>query len=388
MKGAVAAINGQTLCFSNHEAMKWFTDNAVNWVLSNCPNADYMSMWSADKWRTALCRCEKCRTRDLNATDWCLLVHNDIWRKLKKRGWKGIFGWIAYHGSEEPPQKAELVENGRDMDMLYAPRPRKASKYGPFTNDHTISKFYRENLSAWNNYLEKQNYRGIRTVLEYYYDLLLLGRYTEGRAWLIPTHQNMQAEMRFYFEQGFDGFSNCDPPTSCVFPDPLNKWLYYRLLWDVNLDVAAARHDFFTHYYGPAGEVMEKVRTDVERLMHEPPSLAGVEQLQGLSVSVETTLEQIGNDELLRKRIGAMSLWVKYCSLCKESQYHVETTEVSDLGQAAEMAIRQLLTENKEFLIGNNFITQDDLDIVATNVVDYHIGLHDAMRRLWDKLTI
>ncbi len=131
--------NGQTLCFSNPEALEWFTDNAVNWVLASFGDADYVNMWSADTLGIALCRCEKCKGRGWNATDWYMHVHNVIWRKLKERGWKNVFGWITYHGSEEPPESVQLPENGRQMDFLYAPRPRGASQHGPYTNHHSTN---------------------------------------------------------------------------------------------------------------------------------------------------------------------------------------------------------------------------------------------------------
>ena len=99
---------GQSLCFSNRQAFDWLTENAVNWILTYCRDADYVSMWSADTHQIALCRCNKCAAQfttdtDQNATDWYLLVHNEIRRKLNERGWRNTFGWITYHGSEEPP---------------------------------------------------------------------------------------------------------------------------------------------------------------------------------------------------------------------------------------------------------------------------------------------
>lgn len=134
--------NGETLCFSNPDAFKWFVENAVNWVLTDCPDADYISMWSADTATLALCQCEKCQAKGWSPTDWYLHIHNEIWRLLKVRGFKGVFGWIAYHGSEEPPQQVKLLEFGRDMDLLYAPRPRGASMHGPITNEHSVNVAY------------------------------------------------------------------------------------------------------------------------------------------------------------------------------------------------------------------------------------------------------
>jgi len=143
--------NGETLCFSNPDALEWFAENAVNFVLSECRNADYVSVWPADAGR-ALCQCDECRRRGWNYTDWYLHVQNTIRRKLNERGWENTFGWIATEGSQDAPENVDLLENGRQMDFLYAPRSRGASVHGPFTDDHPINVRYRENLQGWCEY--------------------------------------------------------------------------------------------------------------------------------------------------------------------------------------------------------------------------------------------
>ncbi len=374
----VRRYNGQTLCFSNPQALCWFIENAVNWVLSYCPKADYVSMWSADTWRIALCQCEKCRARGWNPTDWYIYIHNEIWRELKERGWKGVFGWIAYHGSEEPPQNVGLRENGRDMDFLYAPRPRGASQHGPITNDHPVNKRYRENLRRWRHYL--CHFKGSRTVFEYYYDLVLLGGLAAGRTFLIPKHEDMQTEMKFYLEQGFNGFFNCNPPCGALFPDPLSRWLYRRLLWDVDLDLEAARRDFFQHYYGPLAEEMGAVREEVERLMFEPPSKEVVEKLRALDNRMEEALRK-AKDDLLRRRIKGLRLWVRYCALAKESEYHEKVTRDGRQGREVELAIRKLFQDNKDFLVKNGLMRENDVNFVAGNVVNRHLRIFERMMR-------
>ncbi|HIE51956.1 MAG TPA: DUF4838 domain-containing protein [Armatimonadetes bacterium] len=366
--------NGQTLCLSNSAALEWFTDNAANWVLATCKNADYVSMWSADTWRIALCRCEQCQKRGWNATDWYLLVHNEVWRKLKERGWPNVFGWIVYHGSEEVPTKVDLLEHGRQMDCLYAPRPRGGTQHGPFTNDHPVSVKYRKNLEAWLAYLAKQNYQGTRTVFEYYYDLVLLGPLAAGRTHLIPKPDVMQEDMRFYYEKGFDGFFDCNPPSGVWWPDPLSRWLYHRLMWDVNLDLAAARADFFQHYYGPVADTIRAARETVERLMFEEPSEDVVAQLRNLAVQLEETEESVADDEPLTTRIKGFRVWVHYCALCKESEYHEKVTHDKEKGCAAENAIRDWLNGQREFLVKNGFLTNGDLNYMAGPVVNRHLA--------------
>lgn len=380
----VRRYNGETLCFSNPNAFKWFVENAVNWVLTNCPDADYVSMWSADTATLALCQCEDCKAKGWTPTDWYIHVHNEIWRLLKVRGFKGAFGWIAYHGSEEPPQKVKLLEAGREMDLLYAPRPRGASMHGPITNNHSVNVAYRENIQRWRKYLG--NFKGSRTVFEYYFDLVLLGHIPAGRAFLIPKPEDMKEEIRFYLAQGFNGFFDCDPPSGVFFPDPLRKWLYRKLLWDVNLDIEAAKRDFFQNYYGQAAKIVREVREEVERLMFEdmkwpmwsPAHYADrpLKRLRELEARLDEAISKVGEDEILRQRIQVMKLWVQYCALAKESEYHQKITRDRQKGREIELSIRKLLQENKDFLVGNGLLTEGDLKFLAESVVNYNLTVY------------
>lgn len=376
----VRRYNGETLCFSNREAFEWFIDNAVSWVLAYCLDADYVSVWSADTRRINLCQCHACQGRGWNPTDWYLYVHNAIWQKLKARGWKGVFGWIAYHGSEEPPAHIDLAEQGREMDFLYAPRPRGASQHGPFTNDHPVNIRYRDNLLRWREYLKRQRFQGTRTVFEYYYDLVLLGNLAPGRVFLIPRHTDMQEEIRFYLRQGFNGFFDCNPPSGVWFPDPLSRWIYHQLLWDVQLNLETAYQDFFDHYYGPLAGLMRRIRFEVEGLMFEPPSREVLKALRDLEGECAAALEGIGDERLqLQRRVKGMHLWVQYCVLSKESEFHEKVTQDRERGRAVELQIRRLFIENRDFLVRNGFMTEDDLLYIAMTVVDHHLRIFERM---------
>ena len=379
---------GQTLCFSNPDAFSWFVENAVNWVLSHCPDTDYLSMWSADTADLSLCQCDQCKVRGWSPTDWYMHLHNAIYQQLKARGFKGVFGWIAYHGSEEPPQQVKWLEMGREMDLLYAPRPRGASMHGAITNDHSVNVGYRENLARWREAL--RHFKGTRTVFEYFYDLVLLGHLPAGRAFLIPKPEDMQAEMRFYLDQGFNGFFDCDPPHGVFFPDPLNKWLYRKLLWDVNLDIETAKRDFFQNYYGRAAQIVRAVREEAERLLFEeikwamwsPPHYADrpIIRLRQLEARLDEAITQVGNDTILRQRIEVMKVWVRYCALAKESEYHVKITRDRQRGREVELSIRKLLEESRELLVNSGLLTEGDLRFLAEQVVNYNLSVYFGER--------
>ncbi|MBM3858210.1 MAG: DUF4838 domain-containing protein [Verrucomicrobia bacterium] len=361
--------NKKCLCFSNPDALAWFTDNAANCILTDYRAAELISLWPPDGASILLCRCAKCAARAMNPTDWYLLTQNLIRQRLTEKGWRGRFGWIAYHGTEETPGKIELFDRGAGMDFLYGPRPRGGTLHGPFTADHPLNIKYRDNLKSWQDYLAAQRYAGTRTVFEYYYDLRLMLMSATGRAFLVPKHDVLQEDMRFYRAQGFDGFFDCCPPFAAFWPDPLNRWLYHRLLWDLNLDVAAARRDFFAHYYGAAAEPARAVREEMEKLMFEPPTEAVVAAIRKAALRVDP---QATNDPMSRIRLQALRLWVDYCSLCKESECHEQPAGDAQRGLAAENAIQELLQKHQTFLVENRFMTARDVDCLAKEIPDRH----------------
>jgi hypothetical protein len=275
------------------------------------------------------------------------------------------------------------------MDFLYAPRPRGGTEHGPFTNDHPQSVKYRKNLDDWLAYLEKQTFAGTRTVFEYYYDLVLLGPSTPGRAYLIPKHDVMQEDMHFYHHKGMDGFYDCNPPSGVWWPDPLSRWLYHRLLWDVNLDLASARADFFEHYYGPCAPPVRDAREAIERLIFEPPTEAVMAELRALDAKLSEAQKAAGADAILAARVKGFAIWTQYCVLCRESELHEKVTHDDEKGLAAEEAIRKLLKDNQRFLVENNLMTAGDLGYITGEVVSKHL-IHfpkpriEAVRRKLD----
>ena len=112
---------GQTLCFSNPDALAWFAENAANCVLASYRSADLVSIWPPDAGSMQLCRCVASVARGLNATDWYLLTQNAIRKRLTEKGWTGRLGWIAYHGTEPVPSKTPVLDGGVNMDFLLRP---------------------------------------------------------------------------------------------------------------------------------------------------------------------------------------------------------------------------------------------------------------------------
>ncbi len=156
--------NELTLCLSNPEALDWFADNAAGFVAAH-PDVDLFSLWPADSGGIPICQCEACQARDWTRTDWYVMVHNEIKKRLDQHGWEGRFGWIAYLGTRDKPEHVALYNHGKAMDFLYAPCIRKGGHYGSFTSETAINSAYRSRLNGWLDYLAQQDYQGTYTLL-------------------------------------------------------------------------------------------------------------------------------------------------------------------------------------------------------------------------------
>ncbi len=370
-------MNKRTLCFSNPEALEWFTQNAANAVVSQCRGAEYVSIWPADRAYIDLCKCPRCQAAGLTMTDWYLLTFQGIKKKLDAMGWTGRIGWIVYHGTREPPSgKVALPENTRNMDMLYAPRERGGTWRGPFTSNDPVTAQYRKRLEGWLKYLADQNFQGTKTVFEYYYDLVLLAMPAAGRSFVVPKLGVMQEDIAFYADHGFDGFYDCCPPASVWWPDPLSKWIYAELLWDVDLDLGAAERDFYEHYYGPAGRIMQYVRRQAERWLYGDATEEAVQRIAALERDVDRAMQLAGDDETLKTRLRAAKLWVHYAALAKRS----EVLAAQKKWQQAidvEMQIRQFLNENADFLATPGiFNSKSNVRFLSEYVVNRHLRVY------------
>jgi hypothetical protein len=373
--------NNMALCFTNEQALDWFADNMAQWILANHRDSAMFSMWPADIEALGECHCETCAAKQWNATDWCLLVHNATWRKLQEKGWKGNFGWIAYHISERLPTEVGLVGNGKQMDFMYAPRPRGGTTVGPFTNDAKESVKYRKNLADWNAYLDKHKFEGTRTVFEYYWDMVLVGVHTLGRTLIAPTPEWLQQDMRFYHNNGFDGFYHCCGGWRVWFPDPLTRWLYYKLQWDVNLDLETAKKDFYTNYYTALGMPVRELRETIERAMIAPPTAQSVKQLHKQAEAAESLLKAAESDPILRARVKSFVLWTQYCAQSKESEFHRAVTKDEDKGLDAEDAAQKMFKENREFFVENNLMSQDNFDVMVSVAQWHRSRFNEAIAR-------
>jgi hypothetical protein len=75
-----------------------------------------------------------------------------------------------------------------------------------------------------------------------------------GRLGALPGHSQIHRDFAIYRELGVMGSSTNWEASSMAAPS--NMYFTGRVLWDVDLDAAALREDFYEAYYGPVAEQM------------------------------------------------------------------------------------------------------------------------------------
>jgi S-methylmethionine-dependent homocysteine/selenocysteine methylase len=94
---------------------------------------------------------------------------------------------------------------------------------------------------------------------------------------------------------------------------------------------------------------------------------------------LEKKLDEIAKwskDEIIKKRIEVLKLWVSYCALAKESEYHIKITRDKEKGKEVEQKIKNLFKENKEFLARTGLLTEGDIEFLAEKVTDFNLSVY------------
>jgi hypothetical protein len=84
----------------------------------------------------------------------------------------------------------------------------------------------------------------------------------------------------------------------------------------------------------------------------------------------------VGSDETIKQRIEVMKLWVHYCALAKESEYHVKITRNREKGRGVELSIRQFFDENQDILVKTGLLGQGDVRFLAEQTVNNNLTVY------------
>lgn len=284
-----------TFCYSNPDAMRMFVTNACAYARKR-PVINVFACWQEDgpqNW--AQCQCDGCK--QFSFSDWNLFIVNQLAKAFEVDPLlKSVrLQWIAYNEGSVPPRQVIPYNQGKQIDLFYANGSR--DYLNPMDSDSNrkcatwlardearkqINTDFKLNptdddlagyqrLDAMLSYLKKADYRGHISVLEfvnghigYWLDLPYMQHVQTG-----PWPENIfSTDMQFYLSQGVVGWSDCfDWPNDV--PDPFWNRVVAQVLWNVQVDVASIREDFYNRYYGAIGPSMNDYFLKAWRILHQ-----------------------------------------------------------------------------------------------------------------------
>ena len=239
-------INSQ-FCMSNPKGRKIVADYIADYAEKH-QNVDYLHVWLADA-KSNHCECEECQKK--TASDWYLMLMNDIDDSLSAKGLETRIVFIVYTDTTWAPT-VETIKNPDRFTCMIAPISRSYTK--TLTEGETFELLpYRRNknvlpkkLGEYLAYFEewKKTWKGANLCYEYHfwrhqmYDLsgqILAKRIFE--------------DIEVYKARDVDGLIACGSERS-FFPNGFAYYVYARKQFDLSLTYEELLEDYYSHAYG------------------------------------------------------------------------------------------------------------------------------------------
>ena len=235
-------------CMSNTEARSRVVNYIADYAASH-GNADYLHVWLADA-RNNHCECENCVKH--TASDWYIILLNELDRELTKRGDKTRIVFIVYTDTTFAPE-CEVIENQERFTLMLAPITRSFTHPIPTEiEDQPVPKYERNRITLPNKVEQyflhlkewKKTWRGSSIAYEYhfwrhqYYDV-------PG----INIAKVVSEDVKAYEKNGIQGIIE-DGSQRSFFPNGFAFYVYARTLFDTSLSYEELLSDYFSTAYG------------------------------------------------------------------------------------------------------------------------------------------
>ena len=235
-------------CMSNTEARSRVVNYIADYAASH-GNADYLHVWLADA-RNNHCECDNCVKH--TASDWYVILLNELDRELTKRGDKTRIVFIVYTDTTFAPE-CEVIENQERFTLMLAPITRSFTHPLPTEiEDQPVPKYERNRITLPNKVEQyflhlkewKKTWRGSSIAYEYhfwrhqYYDV-------PG----INIAKVVSEDVKAYEKNGIQGIIE-DGSQRSFFPNGFAFYVYARTLFDTSLSYEELLSDYFSTAYG------------------------------------------------------------------------------------------------------------------------------------------
>ncbi len=298
------------LCLSNPEVQRLMAEAVVGQAKGN-PQIEVVSVEpnDGDLW----CECDACNAMDdpkllggfggVSRANRVCAFNNIVARKVAEQAPQVKIGWLAYSTHTEVPTLVTKLEpNTVVMATAYA------GAYSDYTR-------------TLDDPASVQNARFLK-ILQGYGKLtqIFAHDYFGGYAWFgpLPIVHTMEDRLRAYRRHGVVGvYSQSDAHWG---PQGLTLYMYCRLLWNPDLDVAQELDLYYPNYYGPAARPMKNFHELLERAAEGGPYFgsggSGILRLfaddlvQKLGVAITEARDTIQDQQPYARRLEGV--WAGY----------------------------------------------------------------------------
>ena len=255
----VAMLNGEreyyhgiplntNVCMSRPETRRIMVNYIADYAEKQ-NNVDYLHIWLADG-KNNHCECEECRKK--TASDWYIILLNEIDDELTRRGLDTHLVFIAYTDTFWPPE-CEKFNNTKRFTMLYAPIYRLYTEsYQTKPDPEAVTKYDRnrnippKGMAACLGFLQKwkKTWGGDCFCYEYHFwkhqTLDLSG---------MKLAEVLYNDIRGLKQNGLSGIVE-DGSQRSFFPTGFAFYVYAETLYDSSVSYDELKEDYFSHAFG------------------------------------------------------------------------------------------------------------------------------------------
>ena len=262
-QGKRALFDGRPLntnfCMSNKKARGIVAKSVADYA-EMASNVDYLHVWLSDSYNNC-CECEECRKK--TASDWYVMLMNDIDEIMTERGLKTRIVFICYYDTVWAP-KTERLNNPERFALLLAAITRDyAESVNPNIDESKIQLTeYELNTNVMptsvNNYLiHAKEWRELCRVPNFIYEYhFWWPQYRDFG--LFEFAKTLYDDVRGYKSNGCSGIVE-DGSQRSFFPNGLPYFVYASTLFDTSVDFEELKRDYINHAYGSLADTVTEL---------------------------------------------------------------------------------------------------------------------------------
>lgn len=284
-------VKNGNLCPSNPATLKIIAENAVKYTKENSWAVN-IEVVGEDIWDGSWCYCPECKT--MTVQDQYITACNAIAHAIRESGSSIQIDAMAYHDTLEPDL---TVKPDPDLRLMWAPRERS---FGHPLNDprSDLNQWYASCFEQWANIFGPKNI----DLFEYWTDNILF------RTFPISCPHLVAQDIQYYNDIGVDNHCVvCHLGDYAFQSEPLNCYVYARMLYNRNLDVDEIIADYCHNMYGTAAATMTEWHNQFEEAMHYCATFGDVQRVPtDFSPRVEKLMIEIQTSRMLLQKTNVL----------------------------------------------------------------------------------